>query len=355
MRTTRCPRCLADGWNKRLLACAALLEFLCVCLTALGQQKPEAIGQANLGVKLAQEGQYGEAVRAYRRAAAIDPTLPNIQLNIGLAWFKAGDFRQAIVAFEKETPSDRVTTLIGMSYFGLAQYKEAAARLKPLVEAQPDQTELAYVLAKCYLFANDGDAATALFRKLLERDPDSAAVHMLMGEAQDAQNHSAEAIKEFAVAAKNAPGQPDVHFGLGYLYWKEKRYEEAGREFAEELKNNPKQAQAMVYLGDVAMKTAKNREAMAALKRAIALEKGSHLAHLDLGILYRQEKRNDWAVREFREAIRADAGSYDAHYRLARLLKELGQTTEAEKEFGIVSKLHEKRREEPLLKITGPK
>ena len=84
------------------------------------------------------------------------------------------------------------------------------------------------------------------------------------------------------------------------------------------------------------------------------LKKGSHLAHLDLGILYQQEKRNELAVGEFREAIRADAGSYDAHYRLARLLRELGQTADAEKEFAIVAKLHEKKREEPLLKISGP-
>ena len=168
--------------------------------------KPAAIAQANLGVSLAKEGKYREAVQAYQRAAAMDPTLPNLNLNIGLAWFKAGQFRPALAAFQKEPPNDRVNTLIAMSYFGMAQYKEAAARLKPLVEAQPDNTELTYVLAKCYLWSNDADAGMALFQKLLERDPDSAAVHMLMGEAQDAQNHPEEAIQEFELAARTRPG-----------------------------------------------------------------------------------------------------------------------------------------------------
>ena len=90
------------------------------------QYKPAAITQANLGVSLAKDGKYREAVRAYQRAAALDPTLPNINLNIGLAWFKAGEFKPALAAFAKEAPSDRVTTLVGMSYFGLGQYKEAA-------------------------------------------------------------------------------------------------------------------------------------------------------------------------------------------------------------------------------------
>ena len=85
-----------------------------------------------------------------------------------------------------------------MSYFGLAEYKEAAARLKPLADAQPDNTELSYLLAKCYVWSGDeAAAAPQLFQKLLERDPDSAAVHMLMGEALDSQNHTEDAIKEF--------------------------------------------------------------------------------------------------------------------------------------------------------------
>src|SRR5450432_2474514 len=106
---------------KRLL----LLLSLATISFSQQQYKPAALRQANLGVSLAKEGKYREAVQAYKRAAAIDPTLPNVNLNIGLAWFKLGDFRQAIAAFAKEKPNDRVSTLIGMSYFGLGQYKEA--------------------------------------------------------------------------------------------------------------------------------------------------------------------------------------------------------------------------------------
>ena len=61
------------------------------------------------------------------------------------------------------------------------------------------------------------------------------------------------------------------------------------------------------------------------------------------------------AVNEFREAIRIDPSNYDAHYRLARLLKEIGRKAEADKEFAIVQKLHEKKTEEPLLRISGPR
>jgi tetratricopeptide (TPR) repeat protein len=333
-----------------------LLGLLSLASAALSQQhNPAAIVQANLGVNLAKQAKYREAIAAYRRAATLDPTLPGINLNIGLAWFKLGDFRQAIAAFDKEPPSDRLTTLVGMSYFGLAQYKEAAARLKPLADAQPENTELVYLLAKCYVWARDTDAGMALFRKLLEHDPDSAAVHMLMGEALDSQFHADEAIKELEIAAKNGPTLPDVHFGLGYLYWKQKRYGQAKPEFELELKNNPSHSHALVYLGDLEMRAGKNAEALVLLKKALELQKDLHLAHLDMGMIYQQDKRKELAVAEFHEAIRTDANNYDAHYRLARLLKEMGRKAEADSEFAIVQKLHDKKTDDLLVEISGPR
>jgi Tfp pilus assembly protein PilF len=76
---------------------------------------------------------------------------------------------------------------------------------------------------------------------------------------------------------------------------------------------------------------------------------------VDLGILYAEEKRNQTAVAEFRQAIHSDPESFDAHYRLARLYRELGRTAEANREFAIVQKLHEKKTEEPLMRVSGPR
>src|SRR5262249_27341272 len=151
----------------------ALLAAFGLTLAALPisaqQHPPQALEQARLGVSLAQNGRDTEAIRAYQRAIAIDPTLPGIDLNLGLAYFKSGKFREALPSFEKENanaPSDRVTILLGMSQFGLGQYREAAARLKPLVEAQPDNTELSYLLAKCYLWSGQTKEAMDLFERL---------------------------------------------------------------------------------------------------------------------------------------------------------------------------------------------
>ena len=317
--------------------------------------KPEAIQQANLGVTLAKKEDYPAAIAAYRRALALDPRLPNLNLNLGLAYFKEGDFRAAVSAFEKEPATERTHTLIGMSRFGLGEYKQAAEELQPLAAAHPDNGELGYLLAKCYLWAGQHEQAMQMFKTLLERDPNSAPVHMLLAEALDADDREQEATAEFQAAVKANDAQPEAHFGLGYLYWKQKRYAEAETEFQAELKNNPKSALSLAYLGDVMLRDGRNQQALAALKQAESLDNNLHVVHQDLGIHYQDAKQPELALKEFQEAVRTAPENYDAHYRLARIYRQLGQTAEAEREFAIVQKLHEKKDAEPLMKISGPR
>ncbi len=331
-----------------------LVGLLLLASASAQSHNPAAIRQANLGVELAKKEDYQGAVEAYRRALSIDPKLPNIYLNLGLAYFKQGKFRESLAAFQKEPSSERTITLIGMSHFGLAEYREAAAALRPLATAQPGNGELQYLLAKCYLWAGQTSEAMDIFRILLEHDPDSAPVHMLLAEALDAEDRENEATAEFEAAVKAGPKQPEAHFGLGYLYWKQRRYVEAEREFRAELAGNPDHALSLAYLGDMMLRDSHRETALSALKKAEALNNNLHVVHQDLGIYYQSEKQLDQAVKEFQEAVRTSPANYDAHYRLARIYQQLGRKQDAAKEFATVQKLHEQKKEEPLMRISGP-
>ena len=59
----------------------------------------DADALASLGLVFSKEEKYKEAVDAYRKAIAISPKLHGIQLNLGLAEFKGGNFQAAIAPF----------------------------------------------------------------------------------------------------------------------------------------------------------------------------------------------------------------------------------------------------------------
>lgn len=340
--------------------------FRCLCLVlvffgirfAHGQQEfdARAIEQANRGVLLARQAHYSEAVDAYKRAIQIDPRLPNIYLNLGLAWFKWGKFRQAVGAFEQEqrqNASERVSTLLAMSHYGLGEYRQAASLLEPLTLQQPDNSELSYLLAKCYIWSGESKQAMNLFQRMLQRDPNSPAVHMLMGEALDAQQRTDAAIAEFLLAVKENPTQPDVHFGLGYLYWKQKRFDEAEKEFQEEEANNSRNSLVPVYLGDLAMRRGDHGRALQILQQAIVAAPNSRLALLDLGILESGSKEYRSAEDHLRRAIALDPQQSDAHYRLANVYRATNRPQLASQELARVTKMHETSRDNLLKQISG--
>src|SRR5579864_6934703 len=93
---------------------------------------------AQLGLLEARQEHYKEAAPLYRKALAMNPKVPGLRLNLGLALFKSGNLKEALPEFEtclKTVPADsaeaqRLTILIAMCHYGLAQYPEAIPLLK---------------------------------------------------------------------------------------------------------------------------------------------------------------------------------------------------------------------------------
>ena len=85
------------------------------------------------GLLEARQERYKEAVPLYRKALVMNPAIPGLRMNLGLALFKGGELKQAIAEFESLLPSQppdsaesqRLTILIGMALYGLAEYAEA--------------------------------------------------------------------------------------------------------------------------------------------------------------------------------------------------------------------------------------
>lgn len=316
---------------------------------------------AHIGLLEARQEHYKEALPFYRKALAMNPAVPGLRLNLGLALFKEGDLQGAIREFSvllKSAPTSsaqaqRLTILIGMAHYGLAQYTEAIPFLKEAAARDAQNLPLRLALAHSCLWTKQNQCVMDVYREILALNSESAEADMLAGEALDEMKDNEGSTKMFRAAVKANPKEPNVHFGLGYLLWTQKLYEEAVREFHAELANDPNHIQAMLYLADAEMQMNQMEDSGPLLERVVKTDPALGLAHLDLGILYGDHGRNEEALKELTIAEKLMPNEVNVHWRLGRLYRALGKQNEAKAEFDRASTLNRVADEDLYKKIAN--
>jgi len=309
---------------------------------------------AHMGLIEARQEHYAEAIACYKRAMALNPRMPGLRLNLGLALFKAGDYQQTIADLDpllKAQPDDqRLTILIGMSQYGLGHFADASPLLKRASEHDPQNLTLLLTLAHSCLLSNQYPCVLDTYHRMIALNAESAEADMLVGEALDEMKDPEGAIREFRAAVVANPKEPNVHFGLGYLLWTKGQYPEAAEEFQREIENDPHHLQAVLYLADTEMQMNKMDEARPLLEQIGKIDPNIPMQHLDLGIVYVETDRKQDARVELETAAKLSPKNVNAHYRLARLYRSMGMTAQAKDEFDKASRLN-KAEDDRLLKI----
>ncbi|MDW5266761.1 MULTISPECIES: tetratricopeptide repeat protein [Acidobacteriaceae] len=303
---------------------------------------------AHLGFLEALQGHYKDAAPFYRRALILDPKMPGLQMNLGLALFKGDELKEAIRVFDqllKEQPpnspeAQRVAILIGMARYGLGEFAMAIPYLKEATTREPQNLPFRLLLAHSCLATKQFQCVLDVYHEILTLNAESAEADMLAGEALDEMKDPDGAVRQFRAAVKANPREPNVHFGLGYLLWGQKQYENAAVEFQEELANVPNHVQALTYLADCDMHLNHPQAALPLLTQAIQIDPAVGLPHLDLGILEAAAGYREEALQQLKIAATLNPDDMNAHWQLARLYKDMGRTANAKVEFQKTSDLH---------------
>ena len=324
-------------------------EAITAWTVVIKAQPRNAQAYAHLGLLEAREEHYPDAIAHYRKARSLNPAIPQLNLNLGLALFKSASFKESGEVFQSELKqhptaanAPRLKILIAMSHYGAHDYAAAIPYLKEAAAADQTSLPLRLTLAHCYLWTKQFDATLGVYKEILTINPDSAEADMIAGEALDEKGDNAGAVVQFQAAEKANPKEPNVHFGLAYLLWAQKRYDEAIPEFKAELENDPKNYQAMIYLGDTYVQQSQFDLAKPVLQAAVQQQPGVPLIHLDLGIAYMETARRDPAIQELIKTIALEPDNVSAHFRLAKLYQSMGRRDEARVEFAKASTLNKK-------------
>lgn len=294
-------------------------------------QNAEAL--AHVGLLEARQEHHEVAIDYYRRALAVNPNLPGLQMNLGLALFKAAQFPDAIRMFESEFarhPDDsRLTILLGMAHYGMRDYLVAIPYLKRATEQDLQNVTLRMTLAQSCISSAQYQCVISVHKEILALNAESAEADMLAGEAFDQMGDGSAATKQFRAAILKNSSEPGAHFGLGYLLWSEGSWAEAANEYLLELQNVPNHTRARIYLADSLVRQSEFSQALTELGKLTADEQSDSLVHRNLGIIYANSNRGSDAVRELEMAVLLDPGDEESHLQLAKIYESMGMRDDA--------------------------
>jgi tetratricopeptide (TPR) repeat protein len=303
---------------------------------------------ARLGLLEARQGRFPQSIVFYRKAMALKPNMSGLRLNLGLALFKDGQYKEAIQIFTpllKSQPpsspeSQRLTVLVGMSHYGLAEYQAAVPYLKQAADRDSQNLPLLLTLAHSCLLSKQYPCVLDAYHRMIAQNAESAEADMLVGEALDEMKDTNGATREFRAAVQANPKEPNAHFGLGYLLWTQLQYQEASQEFQAELENTPNYSKAMLYLADSDIKLNRSEDAKPLLERVVAIDPTNSMGRLDLGIVHAEADHKEDALSEFKAAAALTPDDVNVHMWLGRLYRSMGKSSEARTEFDKAKSLN---------------
>jgi tetratricopeptide (TPR) repeat protein len=173
---------------------AAVKAFEAAALKA--PELPEV--HVNLALAYLRVGRTADAVAKLEQAATLAPDQPRTLFQLGGAYVEMRDLDKAIAAFEKglEKQPDLTNTLayeatvaLGAVYFAKGENEKSIAQFEKALAVKPGLPVPTLGLAKAYLSKGEGDKALELFKQVVATapgTPEAAQAEVFVGELQKA-------------------------------------------------------------------------------------------------------------------------------------------------------------------------
>jgi tetratricopeptide (TPR) repeat protein len=376
---------------KLMLRCIGLLGLASATLMSASAALSQSLGpqvQSDLrqGMDALQRGEFGSAEQHLSRVLKARPGLSEVRANLGLAYYADHRYADAVQAFSqalKENASlatareflplslaganrcpeavpglrrqfasgsdEKLRRIQGLSLqrclVESGQQAEADQVMQELLAKYPDDVDVLYEAGQMY-----AKLSSSLYLRLMQIAPHTVRGYQLMGEVSAAQNDWPAAIRSYRQAAKLEPKQPGLHLRLAELMLEHPGspddWKQAVEDLKAELEIDPTSADAEYEIGEAYRKHDELEDAEPALRKAIALDPRLPEPRLALAKVLRADHHAQEALSILEPARAAAPDNAAVHFLLAQLYRDVGRTSDAEKEMNAFQRLQPER--EPL-------
>jgi tetratricopeptide (TPR) repeat protein len=297
--------------------------------------------RANLGAALAKLNRYDEAIEQYRAVLARKDN-PGLRLNLALAYYKKGAWRDAaqqLNTLHAAQPGDeRVVTLLADCYSNLGEDEKVVALLKPLEAAHPGDLSVAWLLGSALIRTGHRREGLDLVDRVA-REGSRPEAYLLAGRTALQMDEFERARDYAAAAARLNPQLPGLDTLRGTVLSYLGDAEGAAAALRKAVEADPNDFEAQLGLGAV-LHTARDLDgARLHLQRALELKPGSTLARYEWARLERTEGQVEAAARDFEKVVHDDPKWAQPHVELAALYFRMSRQADGEKERAIFDRL----------------
>jgi predicted Zn-dependent protease len=260
------------------------------------------------GIILYQKEQLPEAIKAFTKAVAQDPTdRESIEMH-GVSLFRLGRSPEAIPFLEKAHAAvERVNVdpqyVLGLCYADVRRYDDARHAFAAQYGFAPDSAE-AYLLAgRLFLRREFAPEAAVEVHKALEINPALPLAHQLLGEVALAKGDMPAAIQELEAERKLNPLNGVLYDRLGDAYLRNEQYAEAQLSLNRAVLLEPNSTAPYILLGETFLKLQQPIQALHYLDHAAKMDPSNYITHNLLGQAYKATGQMAEANREFKMVV----------------------------------------------------
>ena len=180
---------------------------------------PAGAGDFAEGVKAFNAGNFAAAATSFEAAVQKQPELPELRVNLALAYYRLSRTPDAVAQLEKAAslaPNDpHVLFQLGSAYVELKDLPKATAALEQgLAKATDPKDPLVFdahlTLGAVYFAANTPDKAQQQYEQALTLKPDAPNALLGLGKVQFSRNNPKEALATFERLVAAHPGTPEA-------------------------------------------------------------------------------------------------------------------------------------------------
>lgn len=282
-----------------LFACALLPLLLLSPVNGSCQSSGQDLATTfRAGQTALRQGDFSHAVEDFKKVLALDPSIVEAEVNLGLAYQSLLDYdaaaRTLSHALRTRPNLPGVNVIVGMDYIKLGSPEKAAPYLRHALQLDPSSIDARDAIALYNLTQDNMQGAAEQYRKIADLTPDKPAAlyklghqyidlaarlayqgarlypdsswgHRFLGDMLFERARWPDAGKEYGKALAIEPGQSGLHTLLGEALLHDGKLDDAEAEFRRELQIDPRYEQALLGLANVQLARGNVPDALASV------------------------------------------------------------------------------------------